>query len=333
MIPHGFPVFRPHCRYGTPAHTFPPCTGLKRDRSCVVRFDVEQNAHTPFRNQPFFYCWCVFHLETLPFPQTLSHLGFSGTSKATVATLIEYRNVFYDPTKKKWNPPQQRNIGVPHMPMSRQVMYPRTHPPRAFPTMNRMAMYSPPRPHHHGSTTVTSPSSSSSSSSLRREEQKREQEPSTTNVSPKHSTLSSLSMKFVPSRKRNLFVSIPERVYFLPVRNNNFIQVDCEPEMEGICLSCEFLQGFDERTIQELVPSQVRGALTCGHHVSINRFKDEEVIKIRDEILKTMDPLRNKWISLLWAEQLQIEIDIRNYDLHDIRLKQRSSFVRVMFVS
>eukprot|EP00938_MAST-03A_sp_MAST-3A-sp1_P004944 g4944.t1 len=135
-------------------------------------------------------------------------------------------------------------------------------------------------------------------------------------------------MKFVPSRKRNLFVSIPGRVYFLPVRNNNFIQVDCEPEMEGICLSCEFLQGFDERTIQELVPSQVRGALTCGHHVSINRFKVEELIKIRDEILKTMDPLRNKWISLLWAEQLQIEIDIRNYDLHDIRLKQRSSFVQ-----
>ena len=37
---------------------------------------------------------------------------------------------------------------------------------------------------------------------------------------------------------------------------------------------------------------------------------------------------RNKWISLLWAEQLQIEIDIRNYDLHDIYLKQRSSFAQ-----
>ena len=60
----------------------------------------------------------------------------------------------------------------------------------------------------------------------------------------------------------------------------------------------------------------------------MSRFKLEEVIKIRDEILKSMNPLRNKWISLLWAEQLQIEIDIRNYDLHDIHLKQRSSFVQ-----
>ena len=41
---------------------------------------------------------------------------------------------------------------------------------------------------------------------------------------------------------------------------------------------------FDEHTIQELVPSQVREALKRGHHVSINRFKLEEVIKIRDEI-------------------------------------------------
>ena len=350
MIPHGFPVFRPHCRYGTPAHTFPPCTGLKRDRSCVVRFDVEQNAHTPFRNQPFFYCWCVFHLETLPFPQTLSHLGFSGTSKATVATLIEYRNPLYFPNKKMWKPPMSNN-GVPHMPMSRQVVY----PPRPFsPTpMHYQGMYVPrrpyipmmsrmgPRPHHHGST-VTSPSPSilrpqeqkqqqqqgSSSSILRPQEQKREQGPSTTNVPLKNSTLSSLSMKFVPSRKRNLFVSIPGRVCFLPVKTNNYIQVDCEPEVEGTCLSCEFLEVFDEHTIQELVPSQVREALKRGHHVSINRFKLEEVIKIRDEILKSMNPLRNKWISLLWAEQLQIEIDIRNYDLHDIYLKQRSSFAQ-----
>ena len=248
MISQGFPQFRPRSLYGTPAHTFPACTGSLEDRKYFVYFDVVN--HSGFRNQPYYYCWCVLHLETLPFPQELSYLGFSGTSKATIATLIEYRNPLY--FEQKMLKPPMSNNGVPHMPMSRQVVY----PPRPFsPTPMHYRMYVPrrpyipmmslmgPRPHHHGST-VTSPSPSilrpqeqkqqqqqgSSSSILRPQEQKREQGPSTTNVPPKNSTLSSLSMKtnvppknstlsslsmkFVPSRKRNLFVSIRDEYIF-----------------------------------------------------------------------------------------------------------------------
>ena len=102
MIPQGFPQFRPRSLYGTPAHTFPACTGSLEDRKYFVYFDVVN--HSGFRNQPYFYCWCVLHLETLPFPQELSYLGFSGTSKATIATLIEYRNPLYFPNKKMWKP-------------------------------------------------------------------------------------------------------------------------------------------------------------------------------------------------------------------------------------
>ena len=43
----------------------------------------------------------------------------------------------------------------------------------------------------------------------------------------------------------------------LPFGTNDFIQVDREPEMEGICLFCGFLVLFDDSTKQDLVPLQV----------------------------------------------------------------------------
>jgi len=151
-------------------------------------------------------------------------------------------------------------------------------------------------------------------------------------TSLKQSKLNSLSMRFVPITKRNVFVEkLPDScTVLLPRKSNEFVLVDSEPEIEGICRPCEFFDLIDNTIAMQLKSKVVLNQEDLQRKdlfIPMSRFTTENLMTIQDLLLNRVN-MENKWILLLWAEQLQIEIDIRNYDLHDIPLKQRSSFVQ-----